>query len=262
MRPEESRRRQCQSWPFSRDISDPYPTSGIACELSRRRWPQLHTRVHPRRMREGLRNTRDSRWRTSLTAVAIAITFYTTWCSHLCYGSCEERKQAPTLNKVHLQRIRVDLRDTHDSHLAMPPMAVPIAITFCKTQQTYLHYGWLGVSAMALGGQQLRLRTSHRCNRGAAIPDCVSAPKGKYNNPEGSKVATRYDSGFPLSNLTASTWLDDQIGSLWGERAICANCIPFRQTSQRKPIANERLRICAHTTAYEEGFSECNGDDL
>jgi hypothetical protein len=27
----------------------------------------------------------------------------------------------------------------------MPPMAVPIAITFRKTQRSYLRYGWLGV---------------------------------------------------------------------------------------------------------------------
>jgi len=44
---------------------------------------------------------------------------------------------------------------------------------------------------MALGGQQLRLRTSHRCNREAAIADHVAAPKGKYNNPKGSEVASR-----------------------------------------------------------------------
>jgi hypothetical protein len=59
---------------------------------------------------------------------------------------------------------------------------------------------------MALGGQQLRLRTSHRCNRGAAIADRVAAPKGKYYNPEGSKVASRYDSQLsPLSIVTFGT---------------------------------------------------------
>jgi hypothetical protein len=35
----------------------------------------------------------------------------------------------------------VHLRDMYDSHLAMPLMAVPIAITFCKTQRNYLRYG-------------------------------------------------------------------------------------------------------------------------
>ena len=93
-------------------------------------------------------------------------------------------------------------------------MAVPIAITFRKTQRSYLRYGWLGVSAMALGGQQLRLRTSHRCNRGAAIADRVAAPKGKYNNLEGSKVASSYDSLLLLSFITFGTGLDDRIGSL------------------------------------------------
>ena len=44
-------------------------------------------------MREGLRNTRDSRRSTSLTAVATAITFYTTRWSHLRYGCCEEFQQ-------------------------------------------------------------------------------------------------------------------------------------------------------------------------
>ena len=56
--------------------------------------------------------------------------------------SCKERKRAHSSNEVHLRRIRVDLHDTHDSHLAMPLMAVPIAITFYKTQWNYLRYGW------------------------------------------------------------------------------------------------------------------------
>jgi len=52
-----------------------------------------------------------------------------------------ERKRVHTSNEVHLWRIRADLRDTHDSHLAMPLMAVPIAITFYKTQWSNLRYG-------------------------------------------------------------------------------------------------------------------------
>ena len=42
------------------------------------------------RIRAGLRNRLDSRRSTSLTKVAIAITFYTTRLSHLPYGCCEE----------------------------------------------------------------------------------------------------------------------------------------------------------------------------
>jgi len=56
--------------------------------------------------------------------------------------SWEEHKQAHTSNKVHLRRIRDDSRDMHHSHRAMPPMAVPVAITFHKTQPSYLWYGW------------------------------------------------------------------------------------------------------------------------
>jgi len=56
--------------------------------------------------------------------------------------AAKKRKRAHTSNEVHLRGIREDLRNTHDSHLAMPPMAVPIAITFCKSQRNYLRYGW------------------------------------------------------------------------------------------------------------------------
>jgi len=79
---------------------------------------------------------------------------------------------------------------------------------------------------------------------GAVITDRVAAPIGKYNNPKCSKVASRYNSRLPLSIITFGTWLDDWIGSLWGERAICANSILFRQTSQQKLIGNERIRMC------------------
>jgi len=82
----------------------------------------------------------------------------------------------------------------------------------------------------------------------AAITDCVVALNGKYNNPESSKVASRYDSQLQLSIITIGTWLDNQIGLLW-ERATCANSIQFHQTH-----ANERIWMCAHMMAYEEGF--------
>ena len=52
---------------------------------------------------------------------------------------------------------------------------------------------------------------------GAGIADRVAAPKGKYNNPECSNVASRYNSQLPFSILTIGTWLGDQIVSLWGE---------------------------------------------
>ena len=59
----------------------------------------------------------------------------------------------------------------------------------------------------------------------------------------------------PWSIVTFDTWLDDRIGSLWGERAICANSIQFHQT-----YANKRIWICARMMAYEEGFQEYNVD--
>ena len=56
--------------------------------------------------------------------------------------SCEESKRAHTSNQVHLRRLRADLCDTPDSHLAMPPMAVPIANTFYTTRWSPQHYWW------------------------------------------------------------------------------------------------------------------------
>jgi len=38
-----------------------------------------------------------------------------------------------------------------------------------------------------------------------AIADRVAAPDVKYNYPEGSKVASRYDSQLPLSIITFGT---------------------------------------------------------
>jgi hypothetical protein len=57
--------------------------------------------------------------------------------------------------------------------------------------------------------------------------------KGSIITPECSKVASRYNSQLLWPS---GTWLDDRIGTLWGERAIWANSILFRQTSQWKRI--------------------------
>lgn len=64
--------------------------------------------------------------------------------------TCEQRKWADAMKEVHLWRIRADLCNTHDSNLALQPMAVPIAITFYTAWWSYLHFGWLGVSSIAL----------------------------------------------------------------------------------------------------------------
>ena len=58
------------------------------------------------------------------------------------------------------------------------------------------------------------LSTGRVQDSGAAIADRVATPKGKYNNPKGSKVASRYDSRLEMSIITFSTRLDDRIGSL------------------------------------------------
>ena len=50
-----------------------------------------------------------------------------------------------------------------------------------------------------------RLSTGNVQDNGAAIADRVAAPNGKYNNPEGSKVASRYDSRLQLSIITFGT---------------------------------------------------------
>jgi len=53
-------------------------------------------------------------------------------------------------------------------------------------------------------------------------------------------VASRYDLRLQWSINAFSAWLDDRIGSLWRQRAICANPILFRQTSRRKRINRPR----------------------
>ena len=59
-------------------------------------------------------------------------------------------------------------------------------------------------------------------------------------------MASRYNAQIVW---TIGTWLDDRMGSLWGERAICTNSIQFHRT-----YTNKRIWICADTMAYEEGF--------
>jgi hypothetical protein len=69
------------------------------------------------------------------------ITFYTTLWSHLCYGSCEERMKEHISNEVLLRRIGPNLRDTHNSDLAAPQMAIQITITSYTTRWNNLSYG-------------------------------------------------------------------------------------------------------------------------
>jgi hypothetical protein len=61
----------------------------------------------------------------------------------------------------------------------------------------------------------MRLRKSYKAiygtmdtvqNSGAVIADRASALNGKYNNLEGSKVASTYDSLPLLSIITFGTW--------------------------------------------------------
>jgi len=49
--------------------------------------------------------------------------------------------RAHTSIKVHRRRITADLSDTQDSHLAMSPMAIAIAMTFYTTEWDHLPYG-------------------------------------------------------------------------------------------------------------------------
>ena len=71
---------------------------------------------------------------------------------------------------------------------------------------------------------------------GAVIADRGAAPNVKYNNREGSKVASRYYSWQSSSIITIGTWLDDRIWSLGREREPSAptlfNFIKHRPTSE------------------------------
>jgi len=88
---------------------------------------------------------------------------------------------------------------------------------------------------------------------GAAIADRVAAPKGKYNNPEYSKVASRYDSWLLSSIITASTWLDDRIGSLWGESHL-RQLYSISSNKSTKAVCQRPTTDVPHTMAYEEGL--------
>jgi len=171
-----SRHRQCLSWPYSRDALESRPTSAIACQLSSRPRPQLHTQVHLRlyssqpcevhlqRIRAGLRNTRDSRRSTSPTAVAIAITFYATRWSYLLYGCCVEFQQ----------------RLCNDSTM-ITDMITDIIIGIMVYRRAELKI----VEQRSQIVLQLR--------------------KGSIITPEYSKVASRYDSQLPLSIIPFGT---------------------------------------------------------
>jgi hypothetical protein len=72
--------------------------------------------------------------------------------------------------------------------------------------------------------------------------------------PEGSEVASRYNSRLPLSIVTIGT----RIGSLSREEVIGANSIILlRRTGVNEILSpNERVWdwITAHTMAYEEDY--------
>ena len=115
------------------------------------------------------------------------------------------------LYSLHLQRITAGLRDTHDSYLVMPLMAVPIAITFYTTRWSHLRYCCCEEFQQRLCNDTtmitdiFRLLMGRVQDSGAAIADGVAAPNGKYNNPECSKVASRYNLRLPLSIITFGT---------------------------------------------------------
>jgi hypothetical protein len=94
------------------------------------------------------------------------------------------------------------LRNTHDLHLAMPPMAVTIAITFCNgiihlmddvrsllqhLQKSYKATYSQRVTESTLITDMITsiigLSTGRVQDSGVAIRDCVAAPSGKYNYP-------------------------------------------------------------------------------
>ena len=87
------------------------------------------------------------------------------------------------------------------------------------------------------------------------MTDRVATPKGKYINPECSKVASRYYSPLPLSIITIGTWLDDRILSLCGERPIGANAIQFHQS-----YADEGIRMCPYDGIRRRFLGIYNGD--
>jgi hypothetical protein len=94
---------------------------------------------------------------------------------------------------VHHRTIRGNLLDMHNSHLAAPPMATPIAITFYTTQWSHLRYGCCKVAQQRLCNDTtmiadmitgiIGLSTGRVQDSGAAIADRLAALNGKYNNP-------------------------------------------------------------------------------
>ena len=94
-----------------------------------------------------------------------------------------------------------DLRDTHDSHLAMPPMNLPQRLR--KSYKAI--YGQRRCDYTTMIPDFFRLLMGRVQDSGAAIADRVVAPKVKYNNPECSKVASRYNSRLHLSIVTFGT---------------------------------------------------------
>jgi len=90
-------------------------------------------------------------------------------------------------------------------------MAVPIAITFYTTRWSHLRYCCCEEFQQRLCNDTtmitdiFRLLMGRVQDSGAAIADGVAAPNGKYNNPECSKVASRYNLRLPLSIITFGT---------------------------------------------------------
>jgi len=133
------------------------------------------------RFLQSLSDKRNRVWTIETTQATIAHPSAPTIIFLWAERTCEERKRAHTMNEVHLRRIREDLRDTHDSHLAMPPMAVPIAIPFYMTRWSPLRYWWCEEFTAAatevlwndttLNTDFLRLLMGRVQDSGAAITD-------------------------------------------------------------------------------------------
>jgi len=136
----------------------------------------------------------------------------------------------------------VDLRDTHDSHLAMPPMAVPIAITFCKTMGLSMLRMMLGVYRSGYGSLT-RLYTDQWAEfkiveQGSQIVRFAITIVNYHN---------RHLIGRPNRIIVRRESHLRQIYSI----------------SSNKSMKADRQRATMdvpHTMAYEEGFYDCSGD--
>jgi hypothetical protein len=141
--------------------------------------------------------------------------------------------------------MRADLRDSDHSHLAMPPMAVPIAITFCKTQWDHPRTDdarslppRLQKSYTAIYGQRL-------CNDTTMITDFFRQLMGRVQEVEQrSQIVWQLRMGSIITPNILK-WLADTIRDCHCqlsylapdrttesdrcERAICANSILPRQ---------------------------------